>query len=54
MQTAIATAGRWREFVVFVALCVLVWPAALSALIAAYGVGFWLYGAFAAPPGPAQ
>ena len=50
----IATPSLWREAVVFVTLCVLVWPAALTTLIGAYGVGFWLYGAFAAPPGPLQ
>jgi nitrate reductase NapE component len=53
MQLATAGHSRFREMLVFLALCIFVWPIVAVAAIGTYGLGWWIYLSVAGPTGPA-
>lgn len=43
---------RWREFLVFLLLAVLIWPFIAVGVVAGWGFLVWMYYLFTGPPGP--
>jgi nitrate reductase NapE len=51
MQTDTFEPHKWREAMAFIVLAVLIWPVIAAAIVAAYGLAFWVYFLLAGPPG---
>jgi nitrate reductase NapE component len=51
MQPVAAETRMWREALIFLFLCLVVWPLIASVCIGAYGLGWWLWFVISGPPG---
>jgi nitrate reductase NapE component len=51
MQLVAAETRTWREALVFLFLCIIVWPVIAAACIGVYALVWWLWFVVNGPPG---